>query len=114
MNLTSQLQQIRQEAEAIGQRIQAMQAQGTLDRRGSMNPNEPLRHHKRGPANAVTPHAYRFSFSTTPTSNSLDRPVYTCKIMAGLNELDAEVRRRQFLNREGLYLRSILATVKTR
>lgn len=114
MNLTSQLRQIRQSAEAIGQRIQAMQAQGTLDRRGSMNPNEPLRHHKRGPLTAVTPHAYRFSFSTTPTSNSLDRPVYACKIMGGLNELDAEVHLRQFLRTQGLHLRSILATEKVR
>ena len=114
MNLTSQLQQIRQSAQAIALRIEALRTSGNLDRRGSMNPNEPLRHHKRGPLTAVTPHAYRFSFSTTPTSNSLDRPVYACKIMGGLNELDAEVHLRQFLRTQGLHLRSILATEKVR
>ena len=79
-----------------------------------MNPNEPLRGYKRGPANAVTPHAYRFSYSTTPTSNSLDRPIYAVKIMGGLNELDAEIHLRQALKKNGLYLRSILATEKVR
>ena len=114
MNLTSQLKQIRRLAKAIAQRIDALKASDNLDRRGTMNPNEPLRHHKRGPANAVTPHAYRFSYSTTPTSNSLDRPIYACKVMAGLNELDAEIHLRQALKREGLHLRSILATEKVR
>ncbi|KII34870.1 hypothetical protein NL64_06305 [Pseudomonas fluorescens] len=114
MNFSTQLQDIRQSAEAIGQRITALQARGELDRRGSMNPNEPLRHHKRGPLLAIKPHAYRFSFSTTPTSNSTDRPVYACKIMGGLNELDAETHLRQFLRTQGLHLRSILATEKLR
>ena len=91
MNLSTELRNIRQEAQAIGQRIQALEA-----------------------GRNTQPHAYRFSYSTTPIGNRMERPVYACKVMAGLNELDAEVRLRQFLNREGLYLRSILATVKTR
>lgn len=114
MNLTSQLIQIRQSAEEIGRRIQAMQAQGTLYRPGTMNPNEPLRSYKRGPISHTKPHAFRFSYSTTPTSNSLDRPIYACKIMGGLNELDAEIHLRQHLNKSGLHLRSILATEKVR
>lgn len=114
MNLTSQLKQIRQSAKAIGQRIDALKASDNLDRRGTMNPNEPLRGYKRGPISHTKPHAYRFSYSTTPTSNSLDRPIYACKVMGGLNELDAEVHLRQALKKNGLYLRSILATEKVR
>jgi len=114
MNLSTQLKNIRQSAEEIGRRIQAMQAQGTLERPSSMNPNEPLRSYKRGPISHTQPHAYRFSFSTSTTSNSLDKPVYACKIMGGLNELDAEIHLRQHLNKNGLFLRSILATEKVR
>lgn len=114
MNLTSQLKQIRQSAKAIAQRIDALKASDNLDRRGTMNPNEPLRGYKRGPISHTKPHAFRFSYSTTPTSNSLDRPIYTVKIMGGLNELDAEIHLRQHLNKSGLHLRSILATEKVR
>lgn len=114
MNLSTELRNIRQAALEIGQRIQAMQAQGTLQRPSTMNPNEPLRSYKKGPVTVTKPHAFRFSYSTTPTSNSLDRPVYACKVMGGLNELDAEVHLRQFLRKNGLYLRSILAAEKVR
>lgn len=96
MNLSTQLKNIRQSAEAIGQRIDALKASDNLDRRGTK------------------PHAFRFSYSTTPTSNSLDRPIYACKVMGGLNELDAEIHLRQHLNKNGLHLRSILATEEVR
>jgi hypothetical protein len=114
MNLSQELRNIRRSAQEIALRIEALKASGNLERPGSMNPNEPLRSYKRGPISHTKPHAYRFSYSTTPTSNSLDRPIYACKIMAGLNELDAEIRLRQALKKDGLHLRSILATVKIR
>lgn len=109
MSLSHELRSIRQSAEAIGQRILTLQASGDLDRRGSMDPNEPLRHHRRGPALKVQAKAYRFSYTTTRTSNSMEPRVQHTKVEAGLNELDAEIRLRQAVRKEGLYLRTILS-----
>lgn len=109
MSLSHELRSIRQSAQAIAQRIEALKASGDLDRRGTMNPNEPLRHHRRGPALKVQAKAYRFSYTTTRTSNSMEPRVQHTKVEAGLNELDAEIRLRQAVRKEGLYLRTILS-----
>lgn len=114
MNLSRELKSIRQSAEAIGQRIQAMQAQGVLQRPSTMNPNEPLRHHKRGPLVVIKATAFRFAFSTTRTSKSLEPQRHGVKIMAGLNELDAEISLRQYLTKDGLHLHTILSMEKVR
>lgn len=85
-----------------------MQQSGTLGRPSSMNPNEPWRSPKRGPVNHTKPQAFRFAYSTTRTSTSSEPPRHGVKIMAGLNELDAEIHLRQYLTNDGLHLREIL------
>lgn len=108
MNIHQQLVVMRSAAAEIAQRIAALEATGDLDTRTrSMNPNEPLRSYRRSPISSKAS-AYRFTVAVTKTGSQLEQRQSLTRTVAGLNELDAEIRMRQQLRKEGWFIRTVI------